>query len=114
MLARDLDIVTKVGMLSMVKENNVEVLTNTSLLEVKPNSFLVEKDGKQEEIEFDYGFVCLGMRNYAPILNELEEYFEDQNVEIVNIGDSSRARRIIDGIKEGRNITSELERIGSL
>ena len=71
MLGRDLDIVTKVGMLSMVKENNVNVLTSTSLLEVKENSFVVEKDGVQEELEFDYGFVCLGMRNYAPILGEL-------------------------------------------
>ena len=113
MLGRDLDIVTKVGMLSMVKENNVNVLTSTSLLEVKENSFVVEKDGVQEELEFDYGFVCLGMRNYAPILGELQEHFLGTDVEIINIGDSVRARRIIDGIKEGRNIVTTLEKIGA-
>ena len=113
MLGRDLDIVTKIGMLSMVKENNVNVLTSTSLLEVKENSFVVEKDAVQEELEFDYGFVCLGMRNYAPILGELQEYFLGTDVEIINIGDSVRARRIIDGIKEGRNIVTTLEKIGA-
>lgn len=113
MLGRDLDIVTKIGMLSMVKENNVNVLTSTSLLEVKENSFVVEKDGVQEELEFDYGFVCLGMRNYAPILGELQEHFLETDVEIINIGDSVRARRIIDGVKEGRNIVTTLEKIGA-
>lgn len=114
MLGRDLDVVTKVGMLSMVKENNVNVLTDTSLLEVKENSFLIEKNGVEEELEFDYGFVCLGMRNYSPVLSELQEYYAGTDVEIVNIGDSVRARRIIDGIKEGRNIITSLNKIGAL
>ena len=57
---------------------------------------------------FDYGFVCLGMRANAPILDAVREAFEDQNVEIMNIGDSVRARRIIEGTEEGRNILNVL------
>ena len=57
---------------------------------------------------FDYGFVCLGMRANAPILDKVREAFEDKNVEIVNIGDSVRARRIIEGTEEGRNILNIL------
>ena len=57
---------------------------------------------------FDYGFVCLGMRANAPILDQVREAFEDQNVEIMNISDSVRARRIIEGTEEGRNILNVL------
>lgn len=113
MLGRDLDPVTKTGMMAMVKQNGVEVMTSTSLLEVNDNSFRVERDGREEVIEFDHGFVCLGMRNNAPILSNIIEDFEDTNVEILNIGDSARARRIIDGVQEGRNIIDSLEAIGS-
>lgn len=113
MLGRDLDPVTKTGMMSIVRDNNVTVMTNTSLLEVNDDSFKVERDGKEENIKFDYGFVCLGMKNNSPILSQLHEHFGDSEVEVINIGDSYRARRIIDGVQEGRNITDTLESIGA-
>lgn len=113
MLGRDLDPVTKIGMMSIVRDNNVTVMTNTSLLEVNDDSFKVERDGKEEYINFDYGFVCLGMKNNSPILSQLHEHFGDSEVEVINIGDSYRARRIIDGVQEGRNITDTLESIGA-
>ena len=52
----------------------------------------------------------LGMRANTPVLSEIENAFIDTNVEIVNIGDSKRARRIIEGTEEGRNILNVLER----
>ena len=42
------------------------------------------------------------------------EAFRDTNVRVMNIGDSVRARRIIDGTFEGRNITYALEQKGFL
>ena len=48
------------------------------------------------------------MRANAPILDQVREAFEDQNVEIMNIGDSVRARRIIEGTEEARNILNVL------
>ena len=33
-------------------------MTNTSLLEITGDYFVVEKDGEQTNLEFDYGFVC--------------------------------------------------------
>lgn len=44
----------------------------------------------------------------SAILNAVREEFEDQNVEIMNIGDSVRARRIIEGTEEARNILNVL------
>lgn len=109
-VGKDLDFVTKVDVTNMLEKHNVNVLTNTALKEVKAESFIVEKDGKQETLTFDYGFVCLGMRNYAPIYESLKNEYQDSDVEIVNIGDSVRARRIIDGVAEGRNILNVLRR----
>ena len=112
-IGRDLDVVTKIQNMAMLKEKNVRQMTSTSLLEVKDNSFLVEVDGNNEEIDFDYGFVCLGMRGIATLLVDLEKEFKDSDVEIMNIGDSVRARRIIEGTTEGRNLTIEtLNRLG--
>ena len=56
----------------------------------------------------------LGMRANTPVLSEIENAFIDTNVEIVNIGDSKRARRIIEGTEEGRNILNTLEKRGYL
>ena len=105
MIGKDLDHITKVQMMAMVKENNVDVMTNTALREVKSDSFKVNRNNEDMDVEFDYGFVCLGMKAEAPILADLQEKFADTDVQIVNIGDSVRARRIIDGIEEGRNTT---------
>ena len=71
----------------------------------------VTEDGTETDLEFDYGFVCLGMRANAPILQALYDTFGNSgDVEIMNIGDSVRARRIIEGTTEGRNILGVLER----
>ena len=86
-------------------------LTNTALLEVKESSFLVKNpDGSEEELPFDYGFVCLGMRANNPILKQLQDSFDTGTTEIMNVGDSVRARRIIEGTEEGRNILNVLDK----
>lgn len=109
-IGKDLDPVTKVQTSTLIEKHNVLELTNTALLEVKDNSFIVKRNGEEEELEFDYGFVCLGMRANAPILESLTENFDSSKVEIVNIGDSVRARRIIEGVQEGRSILNVLKR----
>ena len=55
----------------------------------------------------------LGMRANAPIYQDLLNTFGDTNVAVMNIGDSNvRARRIIDGTHEGRNILKVLKSKG--
>ena len=108
-IGNGIDPVSKVGTFDLLNKHNVKQLTNTKLLEVKDNSFLVEyADGSLDELEFDYGFVCLGMKSNNPVLKALEEEYSDTNIEIVSIGDSIRARRIIEGVEEGRNIINTL------
>ena len=78
---------------------------------MKNDRFIVKNPaGEIEDVPFDYGFICLGMRANTPVLSDIEEAFADTNVEVVNIGDSKRARRIIEGTEEGRNILNVLAR----
>lgn len=113
-IGRDLDPVTKNDTKTMMKKHNVHQLTKTALLEVKDSSFLVKGDGEPYELPFEYGFVCLGMRAQGQLYQSLTDAFSSEDVEIMNIGDSQRARRIIDGTQEGRNILTVLEQKGYL
>lgn len=110
-IGRDLDPITKNDTTLMMAEYDVKQYINTALMEVCADGFIVKlPDGEITKLPFDYGFVCLGMRNNNPVLPALEEHFGD-SVIFMNIGDSNppRARRIIDGIKEGRQIVDVLK-----
>lgn len=111
-IGRDLDPVTKNDTKSMMKKYNVAQLTGTALQEVRESSFLLKNADGEFELPFDYGFVCLGMRANGQLFKALSESFASDPVEVVNIGDSKRARRIIDGTFEGRNIINVLEQKG--
>ena len=113
-IGRDLDPVSKNDTKTMMKKHNVHQLTKTALLEVKDSSFLVKGEGEPYELPFEYGSVCLGMRAQGQLYQSLTEEFSSEDVEIMNIGDSQRARRIIDGTQEGRNILTVLEQKGYL
>ncbi|MBQ0066178.1 MAG: FAD-dependent oxidoreductase [Firmicutes bacterium] len=104
-----LDPVTKVQVRTIFRDHNVNAMVNTALKEVHADHFVVERNGERMEIPFDYGFNCLGMRANNPFLKELEEHFKDTNVDVYNIGDSVRARQIIYGVAEGRNIINLLK-----
>ena len=111
---RDLDIITKNAMLTMLEEHHVEQHMQTQLVAVHPTHFSVKKADHACDIPFDYGFVCLGMRANTSGLNELEQWARTNNIKIMNIGDSLMARRIIDGVREGRNVLDTLEDMGAL
>ena len=113
-IGRDLDPVTKNDMKDQMKKHHVAQLTKTALQEVKDSSFLVKDAEGERELSFDYGFVCLGMRAQGQLFAELSDAFVSDDVEILNIGDSKRARRIIDGTLEGRNILNTLTQMGYL
>lgn len=112
-IGNGLDASSTSGMKECMEKHHVRQMVNTALMKVNPHSFLVKYDGREEELPFDYGFVCLGMKAYAPLWEAIEAGFEGEDVEILNIGDSVRARRIIDGTDAGRHmVLNTLERLG--
>ena len=114
-IGNGIDPISKVGTFAMMDQYGVRQMTKTALKEVRPDSFYVETPEGPEVLDFDYGFVCLGMKSTSPVLPDIQAAFEDDNnVEIITIGDSVRARRIIEGTDEGRNILNTLEKRGYL
>lgn len=111
-VGRDLDILTKISMMTMLDKEKVNIHANTALTKVNKDSFSVKRDDNEFDIEFDYGFICLGMRSNNGLSSKLEDYAFENDIAYLNIGDSIRVRRIIDGVKEGRfNVLSEIEKI---
>lgn len=114
-IGNGIDPISKVGTFAMMDQYGVRQMTKTALKEVRPDSFYVETPEGPEVLDFDYGFVCLGMKSTSPVLPDIQAAFEDNNnVEIITIGDSVRARRIIEGTDEGRNILNTLAKRGYL
>ena len=112
-IGNGIDLISKVGTFALMDKYHVRQMPNTALKEVRDDSFLVETPEGKETLNFDYGFVCLGMKANTPVLAELQNAFGDE-IEVINIGDSVRARRIIEGTDEGRNILNTLEKHGYL
>ncbi|MDD5953162.1 MAG: FAD-dependent oxidoreductase [Oscillospiraceae bacterium] len=106
-----IDPITRCNLQNTLKHYPVEVYPNTTLQKITGNTFVVEQNGKREEIPFDYAYLCMGMQSDAPLLQELCKKFRQSGVEVLNIGDSRGARRMIDGVREGRNILTTLEHL---
>lgn len=115
MIGRGLDASSTASMKECMEKHGVRQMVNTALQKVNARSFEVKYGDTEEELPFDYGFVCLGMRAHAPLWEDIVTGFEDEDVEILNIGDAVRARRIIDGTDAGRHmVLNALERLDYL
>lgn len=109
------DPITKCSMRETFDTYGVKEYVNTALQEVKENAFVVKTpEGEIKELSFDLGFNCLGMRANNPILQDLHDAFDDTETYIYPIGDSVRARRIMEGTMDGRAILNVLEARGFL
>ena len=109
------DPITKCSMRETHDKYGVKEYVNTALQEVKENSFVVKlPNGEITELAFDLGFNCLGMRANNPLLPELKEAFDDTDVAIYQVGDSVRARRIMEVTMDGRAVLNVLEAHGYL
>ncbi|MGL6200158.1 MAG: FAD-dependent oxidoreductase [Lachnospiraceae bacterium] len=114
-IGRDLDPISKARMNEIFEMYHVKQLTSAVLQQVQKEDFIVKlEDGTITELPFDFGFVCLGMKSGSPILQDVEDELESEDVEFLNVGDALRARRIIEGVQEGRNILMTLTKRGYL
>lgn len=105
-IGNGMDLVSKVSITNLMRNKGVRQMPNTKLLEVKEHSFVTDAG----ELAFDYGCVCLGLKSYNPLLEEMKTV-----AEAVSVGDAERApRQIIDGVREGRDILVSLEAMGFL
>lgn len=114
-VGQDLDPVSCKGMLEVIKKHDVQTLTSTSLMELTDKAMLCQDaEGNDITLEYDLACICLGMRAENAHVAELKDHFINKGVKVLNIGDSLRARKILAGIEEGRNILLTLEKMGVL
>ena len=105
-IGNGMDLVSKVSITNLMRDKNVCQMPNTRLLEVREHSFVTDAG----ELPFDYGCVCLGLKSYNPLFDEMSTV-----AHTVSVGDAQRApRQIIDGVREGREILNTLESLGFL
>ncbi len=109
-----IDLVTMARMRKIFDACDVTLRPSTALTCVGEHSFVVKNsDETSEELPFDYGFVCIGMKSASPQLVAIEGALP-KGTPVVNVGDAVRARRIIEGTTEGRNILDVLKGAGYL
>ena len=109
-LGQDLDTNTRLYMNHILEKYGVKGYTKTKLTEVTKEVFKVEReDGSVENLVYDLAFVCLGMQAINEPVAEIKAFAEEQGKYFLNIGDSERPRKIIDGVFEGRQIVAYLD-----
>src|SRR5699024_5672640 len=74
---------------------NIETRVSSKLVEIKDDAIIVFKDGKEEEIPCDSVILAMGFMPNNKIYEELKD-----QIDIVNIGDSIEARKVLNATKE--------------
>jgi 2-enoate reductase len=87
-------------MLKMLEDGNVNVLTNTSVLEITDEGAIIDHDRGQEEIEADTIVVAVGLE----VKSRLQDELEGKIPEVYAIGDCVKPRRVLEAIWEGFRI----------
>ena len=110
-LAKDLDMIGRLSMMRMIDDNHVNVMLETTLQEVKEDRFIVSRNGQIEELDFDYGFVCLGLTPVSEFTEQFRKHADKNHYQFQQIGDCKQARKLIDGMREGRDVIAAIQSI---
>jgi len=105
-LGIDLDPLTKKYLMGVIKAHDIKVLVDTNIQEVSLNQLSCSRKEDSFSLDFDIAVMCLGFRSEDQNVVAMREYYHARNIEFVNIGDSSRPRKIGYGVIEGRSILS--------
>lgn len=83
---------------------NLETKVSTKLMEIRDNSIIVSKDGIEEEIQCDNVILAMG---FAPNI-QMFEALKDR-IDIVNIGDSIKARKVLNATREAYDAVLDIK-----
>jgi 2,4-dienoyl-CoA reductase-like NADH-dependent reductase (Old Yellow Enzyme family)/thioredoxin reductase len=104
-IASDVPPPIKVFLLQRLKDYEVNIETETSVVEFLDDGVIIKKDGKTEERKgFDTIVLALGTKSNA----ELKEPLEARLSEIYVIGDALEPRKAIEAIEEGARVALKM------
>ena len=100
-IASDVPPPIKVFLLQRLKDYEVKIETETSVVEFLDDGVVVKKDGRIEERKgFDTIVLALGTKSNA----ELKEPLEARISEVYVIGDALKPRKAIEAVEEGARL----------
>lgn len=106
-----LDLITRSAALDMIKKHNIQIISSAEIIKVKDHSFVIKQGNDEREISFDRGFTGLGMTPGREAIKIVETWLPGHGAQMVEIGDARSGRRILEGIREARNIVNILKEL---
>lgn len=99
-LAKGLDSTNKADLDEEFKERGIVAYTSTSVKTIDNGCVIIEKDGKEESIEFDTLVIATGQR---PVGAQLIDMLENAEVKYTVVGDANKPSKIINATLQGYN-----------
>jgi 2-enoate reductase len=97
LIPEEINAVSMMGLVGLVKESKVEVLTNTKLLEVTRKGAIVDTGGSRVQLKADSIVLALGFKSES----RLRENLKGRVPELFAIGDCVQPRNILNAMWEG-------------
>lgn len=100
-IARDVNIITKIGLMKRLKEYGVKAITNATIKKFTSNGVVYVQDNVEKELDgFDSIILALG----AVANNPLEEKIKGMVKEVYVIGDAVKAGKVLEATAEAAKI----------
>jgi len=97
LIPEDMNPISMMGLMNMISESKVEVLTSTKLVEATEEGAIVDAEGSRTELKADSIVLALGFKPESTLRDELE----GKVPELFAIGDCVEPRRILHAMWEG-------------
>jgi 2,4-dienoyl-CoA reductase-like NADH-dependent reductase (Old Yellow Enzyme family)/thioredoxin reductase len=99
----DLGLSFKDVVMSRLKDGHVNLLTETTAIEIKDNSLVVSRQGTTEVLEADTIVMAVGSRPNKDLENKLPS-----KIAVYSVGDCVKPRNIIEAVAEGAKVALEI------
>ncbi|NIQ38661.1 MAG: FAD-dependent oxidoreductase [Proteobacteria bacterium] len=106
-VAFDLDAVSRLELLEMLKENNISILKETHVVDIKKEQLKVRRNGAERSIDAKTFIIAMSMRPRREIFGE----FAHLAPASIAVGDCATPGKIGDAIHDGANKTLNLSTV---
>lgn len=88
----------------MISEAGLNMMFNTKMKAVEADKVVLENDGSESSLPYDYILVAAGMRSNDTLANELHNHFDDVYV----IGDADKPGKIMEAVHQGYSVANNM------
>lgn len=103
-IGKDLEMYIKPYVFGIIEEKNVKVHVNTKLIEIKEDSIVVEKEGKQKKIACDAVVIAVGATSNTSIVETVKKLGYEYYV----VGDAKEPSKVLPAIWGANEIARKI------